>query len=95
MIACNLESLTTSSNQDEETHCPLCDALYDNSSSVWICCDICDLWYNVECTEVLEDSIPDTFFVLGANSEPYILFDVVTVNFCCLIMGSLAHNVCF
>lgn len=54
LLSCTIE--------DKETWCPICNALYDDSSSIWICCDKCNLWYNLECTNVPEDGIPDTCY---------------------------------
>lgn len=60
-ITRNLRSCTIN-DQEEETHCPIFNALYDDSCSIWICCDKCNVWYNLECTNMPEDSVPDSFY---------------------------------
>ena len=61
IITRNLRSCTIK-GQDKETRCPVCNVLFDDSSSIWMCCDKCNLWYNLECTNMPEDSIPDSFY---------------------------------
>ena len=46
-----------------KSRCPVCGAIYeeDESDSLWIGCDNCDLWYCLKCTNVSEDNIPDVY----------------------------------
>lgn len=60
-----LQSCTINDDTSEdETRCPVCGAIYeeDESDSLWICCDNCDLWYCLKCADVLEDNIPDIYY---------------------------------
>lgn len=47
---------------EEETRCQVCGAIFEESSSLGICCDKCDLWYCLECTNLSEENIPDTYY---------------------------------
>ena len=41
-----------SSSEASDAQCPVCGITYqeDDSESVWICCDNCELWLDFKCT---------------------------------------------
>ena len=50
-------------SEAEDTLCPKCGMIYgDDSNELWICCDGCNVWFNIQCTNVSEKRIPETFF---------------------------------
>ena len=38
-----------------------CGLVYGEDNSVWIQCDSCGLWYDLKCTNVNHDNIPEAF----------------------------------
>ncbi len=54
----------TYSTSDEESTCtcPTCGLVYEEDNSSWICCDLCNSWFDLKCTEVQEGCIPKKFF---------------------------------
>ena len=48
-----LEGLEISSSVDDAI-CPVCGAMYseDVNNDVWICCNECDMWLNLKCTNI-------------------------------------------
>ena len=42
------------------TVCPKCGMIYgDDSDILWLCCDGCDAWLNIECADVPRNNIPE------------------------------------
>ncbi len=56
---------STSKEDDDDVCCPICVINYKDSSSLWVCCDKCDTWYNIECTSL--KAVPDEFFCEFCN----------------------------
>ena len=48
-------------SEESEAECPKCGLVYGEDTSMWIQCDACNVWYNLECTNVNKDKIPDFF----------------------------------
>ena len=50
-------------SQEEDTCCPKCGLVYADSDGVlWVCCDSCELWYDLKCTGIRKRTIPDLFY---------------------------------
>ena len=48
-------------SEESEAECPKCGLVYGEDNSVWIQCDSCGLWYDLKCTNVNHDNIPEAF----------------------------------
>ena len=49
----------------DETICPKCGAVFGDekdTSQLWVCCDGCDVWFDLKCTPLSKDSIPDIYY---------------------------------
>ena len=42
--------------------CHKCGAAYFEGGGLWVCCDGCDRWFNVECTIIKKKKVPETYF---------------------------------
>ena len=50
-------------SSDDDAVCPKCGLMYSADSAVWICCDGCDSWYDLECTNIQSRrNSRDTFY---------------------------------
>ena len=50
-------------SREEDTCCPKCGLVYADSDGVlWVCCDSCELWYDLKCTGIRKKTIPDLFY---------------------------------
>ena len=57
-------SITACDSSDSDAECPNCGLTYKNidcDGSVWICCDYCNSWYHLSCTDVYGAKIPAKF----------------------------------
>lgn len=55
------ETSQSESEAESEAECPKCGLVYGEDNSVWIQCDGCGLWWDLRCSGVDADNIPDTF----------------------------------
>ena len=52
-----------SESEDTVTVCPKCGMIYgDDSNVLWFCCDGCDAWLNIQCTDVSRNNIPESYY---------------------------------
>ena len=61
----DLQRLTidSDSSSDQDTAvCPSCGLIYPDTSGLWIGCDVCDAWFDLKCTDVDENCIPDVYY---------------------------------
>ena len=61
----DLQRLTidSDSSSDQDTAvCPSCGLIYPDTSGLWIVCDACDAWFDLKCTDVDENCIPDVYY---------------------------------
>jgi len=33
----------------------------DDENGLWVCCDVCNRWYDLQCTNIEKEEIPDTY----------------------------------
>ena len=71
-------------SSEEDAICPNCGLMYSADDGIWICCDGCDSWYDLKCTNIRGRNISDTFYCENC------LFHLT--NRCCIIFGTLSHN---
>ena len=52
----------TKSDIESEAECPRCGLMYGEDDSMWIQCDNCGLWWDLECSGLGDrENIPNTF----------------------------------
>ena len=42
----------SSSEAESDTVCPKCGLVYSDSGGLWVCCDRCNQWFDVKCTNI-------------------------------------------
>ena len=47
-------------SEEDDGDCPVCHV--QRLSCRWICCDNCDMWYHMHCTDVNPNRVPDIFY---------------------------------
>ena len=57
------EGLKISTSADDAV-CPMCGTMYseDFNNNVWIFCDGCNLRFDLKCTSIQNEKIPDKYF---------------------------------
>ena len=53
---------TAEESSEEDAMCPNCGLMYSADDGIWICCDGCDSWYDLKCTNIQGRNIPDAFY---------------------------------
>ena len=53
--------LSTSEGESDNAICPKCGVAYTDSEGLWVCCDGCDRWFNLECTTIKKKKLPDVY----------------------------------
>lgn len=51
-----------SSESEEDTVCPKCGRMYSDSGGLWVCCDGCNQWFHLRCTNIKKRNIPDFYY---------------------------------
>ena len=49
----------------DQTVCPKCGSIYEESDDLWVCCDGCDgcdAWYDKKCTSIRGKRLPKRFY---------------------------------
>ena len=59
----DVKSSNDDSNDASDAECPKCGLVYGDGDSddLWICCDNCNTWYDLKCTSVACDNLPEIF----------------------------------
>ena len=60
--------LSSDSAESDDAVCPKCGASYADIGGLWVCCDGCNQWFNVECTNIRRKRIPDIFYCEDCGS---------------------------
>lgn len=47
---------------ESEAECPKCGLVYCDSDIMWIHCDSCGTWFDIECAGLTGDEIPDKYY---------------------------------
>ena len=51
-----------SDEEEERATCPLCGLIYPDDGGFWICCDGCDDWFDLKCTDIKSKRhVPDVY----------------------------------
>ena len=50
------------SSEAENTICPKCGLVYADSQGLWICCDGCNQWFDIECTNIKKRKVPELYY---------------------------------
>ena len=57
-----LELSSDTSNDESDAVCPMCGRVYSDDNGIWICCDGCNSWFDIKCTNIRSRrNIPDTY----------------------------------
>ena len=61
-ISDDLGALELSSSKSDAI-CPTCGLSYSETGGLWVCCDSCNQWYNIECTNIyIKKKIPISYY---------------------------------
>ena len=52
----------SSSSESDDAICPKCGVAYADCGGLWVCCDDCNNWYDIECTSIKDSILPDKYF---------------------------------
>ena len=47
-----------SDTEESESECSKCALIYGEAQDKWICCDLCEPWFDLKCAKVLKANIP-------------------------------------
>ena len=86
-------------NLSSDDTCPKCGLLYSADSGMWIACDLCENWFNLSCTNIIDSKkLPDVFYCENCVVNPCVsetdrdlCNDKEWLTSVCLIMGTLSH----
>ncbi len=51
-----------SSEEEDDAVCPKCGLVYADIGGLWVCCDGCDRWYDVKCTNIKKKKVPELYY---------------------------------
>ncbi len=51
-----------SSSESQDTICPKCGLVYADSGGLWVCCDGCNQWFDVKCTNIKRRNVPEFYY---------------------------------
>jgi hypothetical protein len=46
----------------DDAMCPKCGKSYKDDDNLWICCDGCNRWFDVQCTKVNKTELPENYY---------------------------------
>ena len=87
------------SSDESDATCAKCGLLYSADSGMWIACDLCENWFNLSCTNIIDSKkLPDVFYCENCVVNPCVsetdrdlCNDKEWLTSVCLIMGTLSH----
>ena len=51
-----------SESSESEAECPKCALIYGETQDIWICCNLCETWFDLRCANVSKNNIPEEFY---------------------------------
>ena len=60
--------LSSASAESDDAICPKCGVSYADRGGLWVCCDGCDRWFNIEYTNIRKKKIPDVYYCEDCTS---------------------------
>ena len=57
------EELNKASDDEDRAICPMCGLIYRDDGGFWVCCDGCDVWFDLKCTDIKSEKlIPEEYY---------------------------------
>ena len=50
------------SSEEDDTVCPKCGLVYADIGGLWVCCDGCDRWFDLKCTNIKKKKVPEFYY---------------------------------
>ena len=50
------------SSEAEDTVCPKCGLVFADSGGLWVCCDGCNQWFDIKCTNIKRRRVPEFYY---------------------------------
>lgn len=54
-------------SEGSSCQCPKCGLIFGEEDTLWVCCDGCDCWYDLKCTNLKRSNIPDFYWCENCN----------------------------
>lgn len=56
-------------SEEDNAACPICGLMCVDDDGVWICCDRCDQWFDIHCTDISSETLLEKYFVSYVGHE--------------------------
>ena len=78
-------------SSDDDAVCPKCGLMYSADNGVWICCDGCDSWYDLKCTNIRSRrNVPDIFYC--ENCVDFVVLDQQMLSHIWYLVSKYHHG---